>query len=184
MMGKTRFGSRVEIPGSGRDTERIEFKRGGGAQTLFGIPFISVGVLALLTCIGLIPMEGEGGEMAFMAAGFFGAAFAVLGALLLFGRSGLTIDRRLGEVIQWRGLIVPISKTTYPLARFDRVRLERRGEGEGRDYAVLLLGKDIPEAVLVEQIDDCRLAMRTAERLALFLEKPLEDLTGAAGPDR
>jgi len=115
-----------------------------------------------------------------MAAGLFGAVFAALGGLLLFGRSGLTIDRRLGEVVQWWGVIVPVSRNTHPLAGFDRVRLECRSEGEGRVYAVLLHGKDISESVLVEQPADYRLAKRTAEGLALFLERPLEDLTGVA----
>jgi hypothetical protein len=164
---------------TGRDPDRLEFKSGGGLQILFGFPFLFVGILAVLTCIGLIPLEGEGGELSIMAAGFFGVVFMAVGGGILFGRSGLSIDRRLGEAVQWRRLVIPIERRVHALDRFDRVRLEIRREEGAVTYPVLLQGKDAAEGIIVEQTADYRQARQTAEELALFLGKPLEDVVPA-----
>lgn len=162
---------------SSRDPEVLAFRHGGGWQILFGFPFLMVGILAILTCIGLLPLDGEGGEGAIMAAGFFGAVFAVVGVVLLLGRSGVIVDRRRGEAVQWRGLIVPFEWRAHALERFDRVRLEIRRDERGATYPVLLRGGGDAEAIIVEQTGDYLRARQTAEKLALFLGKPLEDLT-------
>jgi len=159
------------------DPDVIAFKHGGGWQTLFGFPFLAVGVLSILTCVGILPLGGEeDGEWAIMAAGFFGVVFAGLGAVLIFGRSGVLIDRRQGQVVQWRGLLVPFERNARALDRFDRVRLEIRRDERGASYPVLLKGRDAAEAIIVDQPGDYRRARRTAEKLALFVGIPLEDL--------
>jgi hypothetical protein len=162
---------------SSQDPDVIAFKHGGGWQILFGFPFVIVGILAILTCVGLLPLEGEGGEGAIMAAGFFGIVFTAVGVVLLFGRSGVIIDRRRGEVVQWRGLVVPFEWRARALERFDRIRLEIRRDERGASYPVLLRGGDPAETIIVEQTGDYLRARRTAENLALFLGKQLEDLS-------
>lgn len=180
--GRLEMAGRLLRGAAGPDV--IVFRHGGGWQTLFGFPFTIVGILAILTCIGLLPMEGGGGEGAIMAAGFFGVVFTALGAVLLFGRSGLLIDRRRDEIVQWRALIVPLEWRARPLGGFDRVRLDIRRDERGPTYQVLLRGGNAAETIVVEQTGHYPRAKRTADKLALFLGKPLEDLPAASSGPR
>lgn len=162
---------------SGGDPDVMATKSGGGCLVLFGLPFFLVGLLAVLTCIGLLPLQGDGGELSIMASGFFGIIFMIMGAALILGRSGWIIDRRQGRVVEWHGLIVPLKRTVHPLAQFEGVRLDCRREGKTADCSVQLTAAGDAAGLTVERTADYRQARRTAEELARFLKRPLEEIS-------
>ena len=109
---------------AGDDPDIIERKSGGGCLTLFGIPFFLAGLWVLLIGVGAGPVPAAGGFLASTVAVLFGAIFMAVGGILIFGRSGLIIDRRENRVVQWHGLLVPLRRTIRPLDGFDGVRLD------------------------------------------------------------
>jgi len=157
------------------DPDIIRISSGGGCLTVFGIPFFLVGILALLTCVGVLPLRGDGGELSLMAAGLFGAVFTGVGGVLIFGRSGLIIDRGRNQVVQWQGLVIPLKRIVHRLDRFVAVRLERDRQEKSILYKVQLKGDDATETIAVESLSDYGRARQAAEELSRFLRKPMED---------
>ena len=162
---------------TGRDPDIIERKSGGGCLTLFGIPFFLAGLWVLLIGFGAGPAPAAGGFLASAAAVVVGVIFMTVGGILIFGRSGLIIDRRENRVVRWQGLLVPLRRTVRPLDSFDGVRLDRNREGETKSYPVQLTTRrgDPTGAMAVEEPTDYQRARQTAETLARFIRKPLED---------
>jgi hypothetical protein len=72
-------------------------------------------------------------------------------------------------------LIIPFKRIVHPLDQFVAVRLERDREEKGTLYPVLLKGELPAGTVRVESPSDYAGARRTAEELARFLGKPMED---------
>ncbi len=174
---KERFSQKAgRFSPAGDDPDIIERKSGGGCLTLFGIPFFLAGLWVLLIGVGAGPVPAAGGFLASAVAVLFGAIFMAVGGLLIFGRSGLIIDRRENRVVQWHGLLVPLRRTIRPLDSFDGVRLDCDREDKKTSYPVRLTnGGDPAAAVTVEQPSDYQRARQTAETLARFVRKPLED---------
>jgi hypothetical protein len=163
---------------TGGDPDIIERKSGGGCLTVFGIPFFLSGLWVLLIGIGVGPIPAAGGLPASAVAVLFGIIFMAVGVVLIFGRSGLIIDRRENRVIQWQGLLVPLRRTVQPLDSFDGVRLDCNREDKAKSYPVQLKKSGDPAgAITVEQPADYPRARQTAETLARFIRKPLEDLS-------
>ena len=161
---------------AGSDPDVIEKKSGGGCLTLFGIPFFLAGLWVLLIGLGAGPFPAAGGFPASVAAVLFGLIFMAVGGILIFGRSGLIIDRRENRVVRWQGLIVPLRRTVRPLDGFDGVRLDCNRDGKTTSYPVhLTKGGDSAGAMTVESPSDYQRARQTAETLARFIRKPLED---------
>ena len=174
---KERFSQKAgRFSPAGDDPDIIERKSGGGCLTLFGIPFFLAGLWVLLIGLGAGPVPAAGGFLASAVAVLFGAIFMAVGGLLIFGRSGLIIDRRENRVVQWQGLLVPLRRTIRPLDSFDGVRLDCDREDKTTSYPVRLMnGGDPAAAVTVEPPSDYQRARQSAETLARFVRKPLED---------
>jgi hypothetical protein len=155
----------------------IERKSGGGCLAVFGLPFFLAGLVVLLTGLGLGPIPVAGGLPSRVAAVIFGIIFTAVGGVLIFGRQGLIIDRLQNRVVQWQGLVVPLRRTVHPLDRFGGVRLDCLRGDKTTTYPVRLKGESPAGDILIEQPADYPRARQTAEDLARFIRKPLEDLS-------
>ena len=90
------------IAGSGkrpffyRDSGTLELRSGGGCLSVFGLPFLLAGLFVMQIPLGLIPVEGSPGPLPSVFVVLFGSVFAAVGAGLVFGRSGIVMDRGRG----------------------------------------------------------------------------------------
>src|SRR5215470_15981815 len=66
---------------------RLEIREGGGCLTLFGLPFLAVGIYASLATLGFVVMRNEGQAVTHAAAVVFAVLFTLVGGVLTFGRS-------------------------------------------------------------------------------------------------
>ena len=171
------------------DPDVMQTRQGGGCLTLFGLPFFLAGLFILSLPFKLFPVEGE---IPWYVALPFGGVFAAVGAGLMFGRSGLIIDRRQKTIIQWWGLLVPMKRTEYLLDSFRRVTLgkEERDSGETSytAFPVRLEGEGAVKPLEIEAPKNYEQARHSAEALAKFLNWPLADSSTGAKlvrePDR
>ncbi len=158
------------------DPDIIERKSGGGCHTLFGIPFFLAGLWVLLIGLGLGQVPASGGFLASAVAVLIGLIFTAVGAMLAFGRSGLIIDRRENRVVQWQGFLIPLRRTVRPLDSFDGVRIDCTRINKTTTYPVQLKREgDTAGTITIESPSDCQRARQSAETLARFIRKPLED---------
>ena len=160
-----------------RDPDVVEVKQGGGCLSIFGLPFLLAGLFVLQIPLGLIPVKSEGGAPPPLLLVLFGLVFTTVGAALVFGRSGVIVDRRMGKVVKWWGLLVPMKRTEYSLGLFQRVSLSRQaGDSDSPDtYPVRLEDGEGQKMVAILQPTDYLEARRAAEELAKLVSKPLED---------
>src|SRR5436190_11930991 len=104
---------------------RIRLREGGGCMALFGLPFLSAGILVALAAAGVVRMENAATASAatWPLLTLLAVTFTSVGSVLVFGRSWITVDatRRVVEK-QW-GLLVPM-----------RWRIHQAG-----DYAAVML---------------------------------------------
>src|SRR5512137_2953520 len=94
-----------------RDSGTLEIRSGGGCLLIFGLPFLLAGLFVMQIPLGIIPMECSPGLLPSVFVVLFGSVFAVVGAGLVFGRSGIILDRGRGRITQWYGLLVPMKRT-------------------------------------------------------------------------
>lgn len=161
---------------TGSDPDVIERKSGGGFLALFGIPFFLAGLFVLSIGLGVGPAPASGGFPGSAVAVLVGLIFTAIGGMLIFGRSGLIIDRRENRVVQWQGLLVPLRRTVRPLGTFDGVRIDCNRGDKTTTYPVQLRkGGDTKGAITIESPTDYQRARRSAETLARFVRMPLED---------
>ena len=158
----------------------LKKKSGGGCLVLFGLPFLCAGLVVMLSSLGLLPLEWEGGSPPPWYFGVpFGAVFAAVGAAFVFGRSGIIIDRRNRTVATWWGLLVPFSRKEYSLDDYDSITIKREvrksDESTCTVYPVRLKGGKKP--IDWEEPRKYRKAREEAERLATFLELQVVDST-------
>jgi hypothetical protein len=64
---------------------RLQIREGGGALTLFGLPFFAVGVFLLLSTAGLVTVDRDD-PISTPAMVLLGTMFTIVGAILSFGR--------------------------------------------------------------------------------------------------
>ncbi len=107
----------------------------------------------------------------------FGAVFALVGALLVFGRSGIILDRSRGRVIQWYGLLVPMKRNEYLLDSVEQVEMNfSPGDNDSpATWPIKLSGRNIAKPLSVVQPASFTEARKVAEELSRFLRKPLVD---------
>lgn len=160
-----------------RDPDVLQVKQGGGCLTLFGLPFFLAGLFVLQIPLGLIPVKSEGGAGTMIVTFLFGLVFAAVGAGLVFGRSGVIVNRRMGKVFKWWGLLVPMKRAEYPIGLFQRVSLSRKaGDSDSPDtYPVTLEDGEGQTKVVIVRPAAYLEAHRAAEELAKLLSMPLED---------
>ncbi|NPV04599.1 MAG: hypothetical protein HPY67_07695 [Syntrophaceae bacterium] len=178
------MGIRRQAAGSGksplvyRDAGTLEIRSGGGCLSLFGMPFLLAGLFVLLVPLGIIPFENRlEGPLALVFIFLFGFVFTAIGAALVFGRSGIILDRGRGRVTEWQGLIVPMRRVEHTLDAIRQVEMDfSRGDSDSADsWPVRLAGEGIPKPITVAQPTVFAEAKRIAEELARFLQKPLVD---------
>jgi hypothetical protein len=164
---------------STNDPDILTKRRGGGCLSIFGLPFLLAGLFVMQIPLRLIPLRGEGAPLPWYFFLLFGGVFATVGAVLVFGRRGLVIDRRRQVARKWWGLVVPMRRKEYPLERFERVELSHKpGDNEFPDrYPVHLSSKYLDKPLLIDAPTDYLEARSTAEFLARFLKRPLEDVS-------
>ena len=111
--------SRFEFVGS----DRLQIREGGGALSLFGLPFFAAGVFLLLTAAGMIPVTGTERLEAWglPVVGLMGVAFTMVGGGLVFGRGWVTLDVTQRLVLKSSGLLVPMRETSRPIDDYTAV---------------------------------------------------------------
>jgi len=166
------FGSRF-VPT--HDPDLVETRSGGGCLSIFGLPFLLAGLFVLQTPLRIIPVEN------FEAIPWFvyivlGGTFTAVGAVLVFGRTGMILDRRNGLIIRWHGLLVPMKRTEHSLGDVRRVTLTKdSGDSDSPDTYPVRLEGDLVKPVAVCSPTDYHEARRAAKETAAFLSLPLED---------
>ena len=156
--------------------ERYEKKSGGGCLMLFGLPFLAVGLAVMV--IGLTGWKDESGNS--LPVFFtipFGGIFALVGAGLMFGRSGIVFDKRTNQAVKWWGLLVPIKQTVVPLDSLEQVVITKEiRQSDKSTYTVY----PVRVSHGVEQFKICEprdymTSRKEAEEVAKFLDLELRD---------
>ena len=159
------------------DPDQLSYKSGGGCATLFGLPFLAIGLV--LVAMHFLPREGwRGGEprgvVAFIVGGLFilGSLFAIL------WRGGVILDRRQGKVTQWWGLPTPLRQSETALSAFDHVFVGREvRKSKNSSYTVYPVGLrsgQRPPLKLGEEVTPQR-GRQVGENVAKFLSFRLVD---------
>jgi hypothetical protein len=107
-----------------QDPDEFETRAGGGWLPVVGLPFLALG-LFILCFFGPFLPRCHGGMLACLFYIFLGVVFTAAGAVLVIGRSGLTVNRRTGVIVRQQSLIVPIRRTKRALADLRRVTLAK-----------------------------------------------------------
>jgi len=157
---------------------RMERRSGGGWLMLLGLPFLIPGVFMILTALRLsgIPMDEDISPLFLFVLGLlFGGA----GVALIFGRSGIIVDRRAMTVAKWWGLMVPMIVTRHDLTRFDRItvgkEVRRDSTSQKNVFPVCLAGGRGGVVIEYDAPTDYPAAERLGEDLARFLGWEVED---------
>lgn len=166
----------------GDDDLAVVWKRrkGGGLLMLVGLPFLSIGLYAMAGSLGLGPeMKYDQGHG---APWFVGLLFATVGAGVMFGRAGVEINRQLGTVKTWWGLLVPFSQQEHQLKDYKKIRITReQRRSKNRSYTVYpvkLAGGPRPISIGEQRrYEDAR---RLAEDLARFCRLAVADQSHGA----
>ena len=151
-----------------------------GMLIVFGLPFLAAGLFMLLTALQLsgVPMDEDLSPLFLLILGLL---FTAAGIALIFGRSGVTVDRTAQSVTKWWGLLVPMIVTRYNLARFDRItvgkEVRRDSASEKMVFPVCLAGSREAKDVEYDAPTDYPSAQRISEELARFTGRDIEDLT-------
>lgn len=151
---------------------------GGGAASLFGLPFFLVGVGVIV--LTFIPQDVRGGDSLPFYFGIpFGGIFAAVGGAILFGRMELIIDRSEGSVIKdWKLLSKTVYEQHRELREFDRIRLNseiRRNKNSSYTVYPIRLEGEGAEAFSISEGRAKNKARSQAESLAAFLSFPIHD---------
>jgi hypothetical protein len=162
------------------DPDMLQTRRGGGFLIFFGLPFLLTGLFVMGFSFWDPP--GGGGGAPLLVTVIFGSIFTAVGVAMMFGRSGMIIDRRKGTLVRWSGLLVPMKKTTYILDYHDRITIRkdlRRSEKRTYyAYPIVLKGSHgDTEGIVFDEPTDYSEARRTAEEITAFLKLPLVDTT-------
>ena len=162
------------------DPDMLQTRRGGGLLIIFGLPFLLTGLFVIGFSFWEPPSEGGGPPL--LVTVIFGSIFTALGTALMFGRSGMIIDRMKGTIVRWSGLLVPMKKTTYPLGYHDRITIRKDlRRSEKRTYyaypIVLNVSHSASEGIVFDEPTNYPQARRAAEEITTFLKLPLVDTT-------
>ena len=161
-----------------RDDDILVYKKGGGRIALFGLPFFLAGLFVVQIPFGIIPVEVEGGPIVLAILLPLGPLFAGVGFVLMLSRSGFIIDRKIHSFTQWWGLLIPMKRREYNLDDFMQVRIEfREGDKDSPDtFPISLVGSITQASLPIVDLTDYEMAVKTAEELARFTGKSLENL--------
>jgi hypothetical protein len=159
------------------DPDLLVSRNGGGFLALFGLPFLLAGLFVIALTLELVNIEGEVPPLYFGLP--FGGIFAAVGAGLVFGRTGVTIDRRRQSLVKWWGMLGLSKRSEYFLPDFCEVVLRREVRSGDKSshtvYPVRLRSETREESVTLEEPRDYEAARSLAERVAKLVDKPLAD---------
>lgn len=160
-----------------KDQATLEIRSGGGCISIFGLPFLLAGLFVMQIPLGIVPLKGSPGTLPSIIVFLFGSVFTAVGAGLVFGRSGIIMDRGRGRIIQWYGLLVPMKRTEYLLDSIRQVEMNfLSGDSDSpATWPVKLSGDIIAKPISVLQPTSFTEARQLAEELSRFLRKPLVD---------
>jgi hypothetical protein len=153
-------------------------KKGGGRLMMLGLPFVLAGLFVAQIPLGIIPVEVEGGPIILAIILPLGPLFAGVGFALMLSRSGLILDRKTNSVTQWWGLVVPMKKREFNLDHFLKIRVGfREGDRNSADtFSISLVGANPNSTLHVLDFTSYEMAVKAADELASFIDKPIEDL--------
>ncbi len=160
-----------------QSSDRYEKKSGGGCLSIFGLPFLAAGLAVMIFGSTGKLKDDSGDAMPPIFAILFGGVFATVGGALVFGRSGVILDKRAKRATKWWGLLVPMKSTVTPMESFTQVKITKEIRRSDKStytvYPVRIALEDgrfnISEARTYQK------AREEAEELAKFLELPLSD---------
>ncbi len=144
---------------------------------LFGLPFFAFGVtFAIAGLLGKVTSSGGGTSPAHVVVPF-GLIFGGVGALFMFGRLGLTLNRRDRTAAKWWGLLFPFKKTVHLIAEDAMIlvtkEIRRSQKSSTTVFPVRIPTKDgelaLTESRKYEQ------ARQDAERAAKFMGLGMRD---------
>lgn len=160
-----------------RDQATLEIRSGGGCLSVFGLPFLLAGLFVLQLPLDLIPVNKPSDTPSSLFVILFGAVFTLVGALLVFGRAGIILDRARGRIVQWYGLLVPFKRTEYLMDAIDQVEMSfSSGDSDSpATWPIKLSGGSMTKPLAVSQPTSFAGARQLAEELSRFLQKPLVD---------
>jgi len=159
---------------------RLELHEGGGALTLFGLPFLAAGVFVILGSLGIVTMHNEGDVPPWPALLLLGLLFATIGTVTAFGRRITSLDLMDRVAItQWR-VLLPVRSWTYQLGNYRAVTITFvRGDSDSADqYPVGLKAGSGPPLVLchpTEYVQAREHATAVARHLGLDIEDSSTD---------
>ena len=160
------------------DPNKLEFRSGGGCISLFGLFFFLPGLGVILGSF----FGGKGGPPIFFAIPF-GGIFCLIGGAFVFGRSGMTFDKRIGKLSTWWGALGWQSKTEYDLDDIKLVALSREVRGSGKNrrtvYPVKLEG-NFPQPIELEAPGMANEARGLAEDIGKFLDLGMRDVSSGS----
>ena len=167
-----------------RDPDVIETRSGGGCLSLFGLPFLLAGLFVMQIPFGWIPVENSNAMPWFFFIPF-GGIFVLVGGGLVFGRKGLSLDRRKGVMVEWWGPMVPLKRKGQVLDNVKRVSLcKNSGDSDSpATYPVKLEGDAIQDVAIFAPTE-YQEARRFAEELSRFLSRPLADFSSGVRIER
>jgi hypothetical protein len=160
-----------------KDQATLEIRSGGGCIAIFGLPFLLAGLFVMQVPLGLTPVQESPGTLPSIFVILFGTIFAAVGAALVFGRTGIILDRSTGSIIQWYGLLVPMKRKEHLLDSVAQVEMNFfSGDSDSAPtWPVTLSGNAIAKPISVLRPTSFAEARQLAEELARFLRKPLVD---------
>jgi len=125
--------------------------------------------------LGIIPVQGDPPPWYFLVP--FGFVFAAVGAGLVFGRNGTTLNLTTRQIIQWRGLLIPFKRKIHSLDIFNKVHLcKQSGDSDSSDtYTIYLECSHTGNRLKINSTTDYQAAKQSAEELSRFLNFNLED---------
>lgn len=166
-----------ESPFIYRDQATLEIRSGGGCLSVFGLPFLLAGLFVLQIPFNLIPVKSSADAPPATFLILFGAVFTLVGAVLVFGRSGLILDRSRGRIVQWYGLLAPVKRTESLMDAIDQVEMNfSSGDSESSPtWPISLSGMSMKKPIAVSHPTSFTAARQMAEELSRFLQKPLVD---------
>ena len=164
----------------------LERRSGGGCMTLFGLPFLLIGLL--LIALGIIPDMGGEESLGIL---LLGSAFTAAGGWLVFWRGRIIVNRREGVLRMWWGFPVRVRVKEHRLDMVERVRLvrkERIDPSPRYKYLVQLDGQGLSDPIEMDWTWGYKTgyekARQVAEMLAEFLKMPLEEPSNDEGTGR
>lgn len=159
------------------DPDLLLYKSGGGCLALFGLPFLCSGLSVML-----LPFFNFGGGQSapWIFCIPFGAIFVTVGFGLVFGKSKISIDRRMGLIRSVKSAIVTFKSEELDLKQFNMVVINQEVRSSGKSsytvYPVRIAGENI-----IFDLEEPRVyaeARMAAEKIAKFAGFSMKDSCG------